>query len=68
TEAIMTCQKSLTLDPHLTAAHHELALDYVAAGQLGPARREFEAYLALAPHAADASQVRQVLKNLRVNR
>ncbi len=61
-EAIIAYQKSLELDPALTASHWNLALTYLEVGRYADARASFEAYAELTP--GGSSEVQPYLDEL----
>ena len=63
-KAVQSFEAALQLDTRYPAAHFNLALTCANNGHAKRAVEHFETYLALAPHAADAGQVRQWIQQL----
>jgi tetratricopeptide (TPR) repeat protein len=66
-QAILAYQKAAEHDPSYPEPQRSLGLLYYMAGRKAEARRAFERYLELKPHADDRQQLRDYLSELRYN-
>ena len=63
-EAIEQFRIALANDPELAEAHRGLGMAYALRNQDREARQEYERYLALAPAAEDAEDIRRAIAEL----
>ena len=64
-EAKVQFQKAVKLDPKLADAHYWLAMATVNEGKLADSKKEFEAYLALAPTGQYAETAKSILATIK---
>lgn len=65
-EAKVQFQKAVDLDPKLAEAHYWLAMSMVNEGKLQDSKKEFEAYLALAPTGQYAETAKSILATIKM--
>jgi len=64
-EAIAAFEKSAELNPNFSSPHYQLGLAYIKKGDLSKSIEHFENFLELEPNAAEASQVKEFIKELK---
>jgi tetratricopeptide (TPR) repeat protein len=62
--AIEAFRQAIELDPEYREAHKQLAFALLGAGDRAGAKSELEAYVALAPDAADSAQMKALIQGL----